>query len=258
MINSVTESLKLLNLVAQHPNTGLSELSRLSGLNKSRTFRMLSTLCAHHYVIQHSDGSYRLGHQLLILGQYARNQTTLIQVVDTESDLLTRQFNENLQLRIIEENDVIEKNDVVQIWRKSSSQSLQVTSMAGNRRPLGAGAAGKLLLAYAKPPIQQAFLDSLSPTLAQETQHTLAQIRKNGYAISQSELTQGVGAIACPIFDFTQECIASFSMSIPQIRLESTRLDDITTAMKHTSQQISTLLGFIPPAPTQGEHNDKK
>ena len=40
-ISSVAETLKLLNIVAKHPNTGLSKLARLAELNKSRTFRIL-------------------------------------------------------------------------------------------------------------------------------------------------------------------------------------------------------------------------
>lgn len=111
-ISSVTETLKLLNIVAKHPNTGLSELARLAELNKSRTFRILCTLAEQHFVYQAKDGSYQLGHQLLVLGQAAHHQLSLIQAVEQTSEKLSALFNENLQLR------VIENNEVVQIWRK--------------------------------------------------------------------------------------------------------------------------------------------
>lgn len=241
MIESVIESLKLLHIVAQYPNRGLSELSRVSELNKSRTFRMLTTLASQNFITQNDDGSYQLGYQLLILGQYARNQTNLIQAVETESESLQKLFNENLQLRILE------GNAVVQIWRKSSSQSLQVRSEAGNRRKLGAGASGKVLLAFTSSKIQEQYLKSLPYEQSQQIQQILTEILNNGFYLSKSELTQGVYAIAFPIFNAKKQCIASFSMSIPQIRATPKYLEEITVLMQKVSQRISTLLGFIPP-----------
>ncbi len=237
-ISSVTETLKLLNIVAKHPNTGLSELARLAELNKSRTFRILCTLAEQHFVYQAKDGSYQLGHQLLVLGQAAHHQLSLIQAVEQTSEKLSALFNENLQLR------VIENNEVVQIWRKVSSQSLQVRSVVGNRRPLGAGAAGKLLLAFAESSIRERFLETCSQAQIQQWNIDFTQIQQSEVSISKGELTQGVCAVAVPIFNAQGECIASFSMSIPNVRAENERLEQIIFEIKQASIQISTLLGY--------------
>ncbi|MGX2969527.1 IclR family transcriptional regulator [Ursidibacter sp. B-7004-1] len=237
-ISCVAETLNLLNIIAKFPNKGLSELARLSELNKSRTFRILCTLTEYHFIYQTKDGSYQLGHQLLILGQAVHNQLSLIQAVENVSERLSLLFNENLQLR------VIENNEVVQIWRKVSSQSLQVRSMVGNRRPLGAGAAGKLLLAFAEQSVRESFLVTCSEEQIQQWERDCSQIQQDGLSISKGELTQGVCAIAAPIFNTQGQCIASFSMSIPDVRAEDAKLVQIITEMKQAAEQISTLLGY--------------
>lgn len=236
-ISSVAESLKLLHLVAEHPNKGLSELARLSGLNKSRTFRMLCTLAEQHFVLQNAEGRYQLGHQLLILGQYARQQMSLIQAVEAVSEPLSVRFNENLQLRILD------SQQVVQIWRKSSTQALQVRSNVGNQREIGAGAAGKVLLAFAEPDFQQHYLSQLDPPQAVRLSALIATIQRDGVYLSQGELTAGVYAIAVPIFNAEQRCIACFSLSVPEIRATSERVQEIINAMQQASRQISKLLG---------------
>lgn len=236
-ISSVTESLKLLQLVAQYPNRGLSELARLSGLNKSRTFRMLCTLVDQHFVLQNADGSYQLGHQLLILGQYARQQTNLIQAVEKVSETLSLRFNENLQLRILDHQQV------VQIWRKTSTQALQVRSNVGNQRELGAGAAGKVLLAFATPDFQQHYLSQLAPPQAERLATLTTTIQRDGFYLSQGELTAGVYAVAVPIFNAEQRCIACFSLSVPEVRATETRLQEIIEAMQQASKHLSQLLG---------------
>lgn len=50
--------------------------------------------------------------------------------------------------------------------------------------------------------------------------------------------------MAVPIFNAQGECIASFSMSIPNVRAENERLEQIIFEMKQASIQISTLLGY--------------
>lgn len=230
-INSLNDALHLLQVVAAHPDCGLSELARLSGLNKSRTYRMLCTLADNYFVQQNpQNGTYCLGYAALVLGQAARSQVDLAKAADAVSDNLMLEFNENLQLRIME------NLETVQIWRRVSSQSLQVRSSIGNRRALGNGAAGKLLLAFAPSDIQAA-CQSVSAA-------ELSQIKQQGFAISHGELTSGVCAFAVPIFNAQGECVASFSLSAPQSRTDENRAQAILAALKIAAQNISRQLGF--------------
>ncbi|MBO1928988.1 hypothetical protein J4731_06945 [Providencia rettgeri] len=64
-------------------------------------------------------------------------QINYIQVAEVEAEQLRQRFDENIQMRI-RDND-----EILQVLHKPSGQSLQVRSEAGNRRPLGSGASGE-------------------------------------------------------------------------------------------------------------------
>ncbi|MDO4997593.1 MAG: IclR family transcriptional regulator [Neisseria sp.] len=241
-ISSVADTLRLLNNLAEHPNIGLSELARLSELNKSRTYRMLCTLMQSHFVQQTEHSRYVLGHRLLQLGQAARNHLNWLQTVEACCAELRERFNENLQVR------VSEGLEMVQVWRHASTQTLQVRSAAGNRRDLGAGASGKLLLAFADEHTQNDYfaqkMSSANEAEIAVLREQLAHIRSAGIAITQGELTAGVCAFAVPLLDASGRCFACLSLSAPQSRTDAARADELANALIQTGKDISTRLGF--------------
>lgn len=234
MIASVTTSLELLKLITARPNLGLSELARLSNINKSRTYRMVTTLCQAGYVCQNSDNTYRLGHQALIIGQAARQQIDIFKVAEPVIENLAKSFDESIQIRV---RDGME---MMQIYSRKSRQSVQVNSEIGNCRPLGKGASGKILLAYASEEEVQ-----LGTQEQQKLYNELLSLRETQVAYSYSELSSEVCAIAVPLFDHEQNCIASLSVSIPTSRLSPEYESQLTIALKEAGKRISTALGAV-------------
>lgn len=234
MIASVTTSLELLKLITARPNLGLSELARLSNINKSRTYRMVTTLCQAGYVCQNPDNTYRLGHQALIIGQAARQQIDIFKVAEPVIENLAKSFDESIQIRV---RDGME---MMQIYSRKSRQSVQVNSEIGNCRPLGKGASGKILLAYASEEEVQ-----LGTQEQQKLYNELLSLRETQVAYSYSELSSEVCAIAVPLFDHEQNCIASLSVSIPTSRLSPEYESQLTIALKEIGKRISTALGAV-------------
>ena len=232
MIASVTASLDLLKLITARPNLGLSELARLSNTNKSRTYRMVTTLCQAGYVCQNPDNTYRLGHQALIIGQAARQQIDIFKIAEPVIENLAESFDESIQIRV---RDGME---MMQIYSRRSQQSVQVHSDIGNCRPLGKGASGKILLAYASEEEVQ-----LGTQEQQKLYDELLSLRETQVAHSYSELSSDVSAIAVPLFDYEQNCIASLSVSIPMSRLSPEYESQLTIALKEAGKQISTAFG---------------
>ncbi|MBN4865159.1 MULTISPECIES: IclR family transcriptional regulator [Providencia] len=236
IVTAVDDALLLLMLLGEKDNLGLSELSRLSGMNKSKVYRLLCTLENRHFVQKNDNPvTYHLGHQLLSLGNCARQQIDYIQVADIEAERLRQRFDENIQLRI-RDND-----DVLQVLHKPSGQSLQVRSEAGNRRALGSGASGRVLLAYSPLDVQSHFTEK-NPSLIQ----TLADIHTRGFAITRGELTAGIGAIATPIFTQNGDCIAALSISLPLSRFSDDKEKEMTEQLLQSALRISRQLGYIP------------
>lgn len=235
MISSVNVALDVLRLVADHPGHGLSELARRSEINKSRVYRILTTLVEAGYVHQGADGGYRLGYQALILGQAARRQFDIVAALDAAVADLAEEFDENIQLRIRD------GREFVQIYSRTCTQVLRVESAAGNRRPLGVGASGRLLLAYAPQDIiDEVLAGPAAPLLDSET---LAGIRETRVSNSRGELTPGVGAVAVPIIDSRGRCSACLSASVPLVRLTENYALALTAALTDVAERLARVLG---------------
>ncbi|MDO4435757.1 MAG: IclR family transcriptional regulator [Cardiobacteriaceae bacterium] len=235
MIESVVASLRVLNLIAHQPHLGLTEISRQLDLNKSRTFRILSTLKAMGYVQQSREDTYHLGVLAWKLGQSAQAQFhDWIKISEPVLEDLAAQFDENLQIR------VRQGWEMVQVYSRRSQQTLQVVSTVGNRRPLGSGAAGKILLAF----MNEAEIMDL-PEAYQHLYAELEPIRQSALACSRGELTLDVGAIAVPLFDAMGQCVASLSASVPLSRLTESYQSALSEALLRAAGRISQLLGAM-------------
>lgn len=237
-VASLDSALQLVNLLAETPGIGLSEIARRSGITKSRAYRLLSTLEARFYVQKSGDpATYRLGHQILLLGVSARSQNLLLNAAEPLLHQLSEYLNENLQIRLCE------GEEVMRISSHASKHPLQVRSALGNRRRLGEGPSGKLLLAYATQSLQDRYvLQAEDPT---RLSAQLRDIRQRRLARSQGELTPDVWAFAVPIFGNRGECLAAMSLSAPPQRAAA-RADEFIERLTQTAAQISAQLGCPP------------
>ena len=228
MSQNLEAALTVLDAVAAHPDCGLSELARHTGLNKSRVYRILTVFADQGYVRQDADAGYRLGLQALALGQMARQQFDRLREIEFVVQQHLGDVDENVQCRVRTEGEV------VQIFAKKSQQRLRVESQVGNRRPLGRGASGLLLLAYAPEDIRTSRASDLGIGEAR-----LAEIRDQGYAESLGELTSGIWALAVPLLDTAGNCDTALSVSVPEPRADASyrttlrkRLRDAAAAIR--------------------------
>lgn len=208
-IESVQAALGVLKAVAGNPGVGLSELARVSGVKKSRTYRILLTLEEEGFVVQSEDKGYQLGLQTMIIGQHARQGTGLVRAAEERIAELAEEFDENIQIRV---RDGAEN---VQVFSRKSNQRLRVISSQTNRRPLGVGASGRLLLAHMAP--EEIVTSGYKGKLLEESLRS--QILAQGYSDSSGELTAGVEAVAVPIFSVEGRCTACLSASVPTARM---------------------------------------
>ena len=235
-VGSVITALELLNLIANTPDIGLSEVARRLNLNKSRCYRLLTTLNKAGYVEQDANTkAYRLGYQAAKIGQQSLNQSHLMKVVVQEVDRLQQIFNESFQVYINQPNFKIS-----QIYRRGSTQLLRVMSQFGTLRSLGQGASGKVLLAYAAEEVLKAFIQ-VHP---QEpiNQSELAQIQRDGFYRSNGELTKGVIALAVPIFSRDGVLIAAISCSLPEVRKDEQVIESIVNQLAEAAGRIGISL----------------
>ena len=69
-------------------------------------------------------------------------------------------------------------------------------------------------------------------------------VRQRGYAISQSELEEGIDAVAAPIFDHLGTVVAAVSIGGPSERCRP-KQGELIGAVTRAGQQISQTLRYV-------------
>ncbi|AMP02477.1 IclR family transcriptional regulator [Collimonas pratensis] len=245
-VAAVDEALALLLLVAQSPGLGVTELSVRSGNTKARTFRLLYTLEQRGLLHRAGDTpTYHLGYKALYLGVAAQEQVSLVRVARSHLRDIGGICNENVQVRV---RDGLE---MVCVARWESTQAIRVHTDVGNRRPLYAGASGKVLLAHAPQAVQDAVLAGALTRFTDNTivdrhalEQELQQVLAQGYAVSFAERSSGAVAIAAPIMDADGAVIASLSVAGPASRINADNLQGFIDLVVQRARDLSLGLGY--------------
>jgi len=238
-VNAVQEALGVLMVVAHNPGLGVTEIAKRSGNTKARTFRFLVTLEEASFVQRDRDSTaYSLGYKALVLGLAAQEQVSLTRLADKYLEALQDRFNEHSAVLV---RDELESVSVAQ---KLSTHEVRVQGAVGRRRPLHAGASGKVLLAFASPEVQAAVLEGelskFTPqTITSKTKlkQELKRIAEQGYATSMAEMAADVVAVAAPVFDSTGSVQAAIGISLPSNRAP----DDLAKMIQAVSKSAADL-----------------
>jgi DNA-binding IclR family transcriptional regulator len=251
-VAAVDEAIGLLFLVAQNPGLGVTELAKRSGNTKPRAFRLLTTLEQRGLVRrQEPQTTYSLGFQALQLGAAANQQLDLTRLAQPVLLEIGEQCNESVQVRV---RDGLE---TLVVASRESTQTVRVHS--DMRRPLHAGASGKVMLAYAPEEIRQALLASeltryTTNTIVQRTKlaKELARVQEQGYAVSFGEISSDAAAIAAPIRGANGQVVAVLGISGPASRIRPDNAQAIISLVVAGARKLSAALGYIEgaPAPT--------
>jgi DNA-binding IclR family transcriptional regulator len=197
----------------QQPALTLSDVSRRSGLPLTTAHRLVGELCAMRALERDADGTYRIGLRLWEIASLAPRGVPLREAALPFLEDLYEVTHENVQL------GVREGHEVVYIERIAGRRAVGVLTRVGGRFPLHASGNGLVLLAHAPEAVQREVLEG---PLARFTEYTvtdpvqlrrmLAQIRRDGFAVSDRQVTDDALSVAAPIVDVRGDVIASLSI----------------------------------------------
>jgi len=246
-VDAVSKAIELLFLVAEQGGNGVTELAKRSGNTKARAFRLLTTLEECGLVRRQLPmATYSLGYRALILGTAAQGQLSLINVANIILQDIGKECNESVLVRIRDDVETV----CVAWW--DAPHTIRVHSQLGDRRPLFAGASGKLLLAYAPPEIQSTILAGklekfTSNTIVKqgELKKELKKILADGFSISFSEKAADTVAVAAPVRDASGAVVASLSMTAPASRVPKDNLDKYVKIISRAAERFSGSLGYV-------------
>lgn len=186
------------------------------GLPRTTVYRILNTLQFHDVVCRTSSGGYRLGPRLMALAARAvseRHDYDLAAVTLPHLEKLAAATGEGCKV------SVVEGEGLVVVAATDGKREYALSVVPGQRMPLHAGAAGKVLLAY----LPKAELDErLGAQLPRYTPRTftdpkklsaeLGKIRRQGWAEDKGEYSPSILAFAAPIEDRSGRVVAALSV----------------------------------------------
>jgi IclR family transcriptional regulator, acetate operon repressor len=248
-VQSIDRAVAILTaFTPQQPTIGVVELSRMTGLSRSTTHRLLASLLSHGLVRQVAAGDkYTLGPTVL----------SLASVADKSMDL--RWMAGDLMERL---RDLGEETVGLHVYRPPRWRITldQVESLHALRRtytdlgrpiPVHQGAPGKVLLAHLPAPVVDRVLagpmESATPRTVVDPEalrREFEEIAARGYAISVEGRVPGIAAIAVPVFDHRSGVAAALSISGPTVRLNEARLHHLAGTARQIAQEFSERLGY--------------
>ena len=204
----------------QHPELTLSDVARSTGLTRAAARRFLLTLCDLGYV--RSDGRrFSLTPRVLELGYAFLSSLSLTDVAEPHLERLVAEVHESSSV------SVLDGEDIVYVARVPTSRIMTVSINVGTRFPAYATSMGRVLLAGLSEEALDAYLSEvalrpLSPrtiTSEEALRRELAKVRRQGWALVDQELEEGLRSVAAPIRDRSGETVAAMNLSAHASRM---------------------------------------
>jgi len=245
--SSVHKALNLLEaFIPLNEEISAVEMSKVVGLNRSTTSRLLATLRDRGYLDQNpSNKKFSLGFKIREINQSFENsfKGLLVDRAKPLMDDLRDRLTESIALIVPLEEGVLISH------LSEGTGPLRLNSRIGSINPYNTGAGGKLLLAFSSPEFQNKILTSKleqrtpnSLTDPQQLKDELLNIVKLGYAVDREENFLGIRGIAVPLFSSNKQVVASLLVAGSAHIVSKDRTTFFYEELRATAEKISALL----------------
>lgn len=244
-VRSVQLAIDVLEAVAfSDEELGVTQLADRLNVTKGSVHRHLHTLVDRGYLSQNPATSrYRIGPRSRLLTRHAPD-TDLVQLAEGPMRALRDALGHTVVL-----SEMTPRGALV-VAKLSGISPIEIGVRSGSELSFHASAQGKVMLAFAPKPFQarvlarklEVFTDK-TVTAAARIEKDLIEIAKRGFAAAPEEAMLGINAVAAPVFDGQDACVASVAIvgSIQFLPGKPKPAD--TSAVIEASQQISRRLG---------------
>ena len=245
LIEAVDRALTLMELLAENPGLGVTEIAGRMGVSKALAFRLLHTLERRDYVMR--DPEHRtsaLGYRLLHLANQIDRTDLIVSATHEHLDELARLSREDVNLFVR-----VGMGSVC-IATRPSAHEVRMPPRVGRRLSLHVGGASTVLLAYAPQDIQDTVLASEMKTVTPLTltdpmrlRQRLEQVRGDGFFVSRSDVDVSGFAIGVPVWGRDDVVIAAISIAGTINRLTPETEAHYRALLIDCADQMSRALG---------------
>jgi DNA-binding IclR family transcriptional regulator len=214
-----TVTSKVLALLAafgpETPTLTLSELARRAGVSVPTAHRRVAELVEWGALERGADRRLRIGLRLWEVGSLAPRGIGLREAALPFLEDLYELTHENVQFAV---RDGVE---LVFVERIAGRHAVPVLTRVGGRFALHASGVGLALLAHAPPEVQERVLSSPLRAYTPKTltdpmrlRQKLAKVRRDGYAVSDGQVTMDALSVAAPILSADGAAVAAVSLVV--------------------------------------------
>jgi DNA-binding IclR family transcriptional regulator len=246
-VRAVTRAMDVLLSLEDGPQS-LAKIADATSLTKPTAHRLLATLSRNQLVIQNPwTSDYMLGPGCLgIANAVLTGLGGLGLMAQDILDGLAKASQESVALH------VPAGTQRVCVAQVPSPQPVRYTADVGAAKPMYTGAMGKILLAFAHEQDRHELFTRLTLTPVtpltiidrDKLEIELAEVRKQGYAVSRGEQADGVASISAPVFAASGHVMAAVSILGPSTRMEDDTMTKLRPLVVRAGQEISRLLGY--------------
>lgn len=250
-IRAVERALELMEVFSiAEPELSLTQLSGRLGLTASTVYRLLATLQARGYVEQSPDnGRYRLGPACLGPSSVYLAQADMRRRLTPLMVALRDDCGETVHLASLDRKHM----EVVYLEKLEGLLPIGLMgSRVGGRSPAYCTGLGKAMLAHEPPEAAEAFYEARGlPAHTPQTitsweilSHELAEIRRRGYALDNTEHEPDVRCVAAPVWNHRREVAGAVSVAGPAVRIEELIAEKaLIDTVKTVAARASELMG---------------
>ena len=249
-------TIALIRLAAAAPAEGLraGEIAETLGLHKTSVSRLLSTLVAEGVLERRGTRRFQLAESFRTLVGLPLRSARLRQLARIPLALLTEELGDAAFL------SVPGGLDAVCIDRQIGSHPIQAMSLKiGSRRPLGVGAGGMALLAFAPDQDRAAILKAQESRLGawrcsiEEIRDELEKARRRGVVVlPPGFVIHGMTGAALPVRGADGQLIAAISVAAINERLCGERETLVTDALFRAVARLEDAMRNAAAAPPDG------
>ena len=231
---------------AQKPELGLTEISRLTGINKSTVYKILLSLRERNLVSVEPVGKkYRLDVGILELSGFFMKHLALKDVAHPLLEKLARDSGKTVTMALRKENYL------VFIDRVDGSENVRFYCDIGKVVHYNNGAAAKAVFAYLpEEQVKRITEDDEEHRFTEKTKSwrdliaEIPEIRNKGYSVSDEEVDRGVLAVGAPVFDAAGSAVAGVALATLKATCSEDEFRSIIMLLGECCRNISFKLGY--------------
>lgn len=251
-MGTVGKALDLLDLFTrQRSQVGLSEIARLSGLNKATCHRLLTEMESRGLVEKvGSAREYRLGTAVLRLAALRETAVPTRDAAMPVLQALARATGETTHLSLREGDKL-----VTIAFAYSPAHATRVTMEDADILPWHATSSGQAVMAFLPETEREALLARPLPRLTEATvtdparlRARLSDLRARGYAETEGTFESDARSLALPLFASGDQVVGALGVAFPVSRITPERYDLIRREAIRAAKDIVTVWGgYVPP-----------